>query len=293
MTAPILVIGATGQIGENVMRQAEGRVALALARDPSRVRASPATLVQRIETSHGLPNVPAAWPASAISTLPVWMLPDFVAPMAGHGVRRLVCFSTTSIFGKSGTRSPREHAVVQQVREAEAKLGELADRRDVGLTILRPTLIYGEGADKTIAAAARFIERFGVYPVHGCARGKRQPVHAADLATAALATLETGVAVGREYALGGGETLDYRTMIARVFEVLGKPSRIVRVPFLPQMLSVAGALSPGSELTGDVARRMNADLDFDDGTASRDFGYAPRAFLSGGRRDLFGAPRSG
>lgn len=62
------------------------------------------------------------------------------------------------------------------------------------------------------------------------------------------------------------------SMIARIFAVLGKTTRIVRVPLLPGLLGVAGTLIPGSELTGDVARRMNADLDFDDGAAARDFG---------------------
>ena len=58
---------------------------------------------------------------------------------------------------------------------------------------------------------------------------------------------------------------------------------------LPAMLGVAGALIPGSELTGDVARRMNIDLDFDDGSAARDFGYTPRPFLQAGSTDLFGS----
>ena len=138
------------------------------------------------------------------------------------------------------------------------------------------------------SAAARFIGRFGFYPVHGAAAGRRQPVHADDLAAAALAALDCDTAAGRSYALGGGETLAYRDMIGRIFDVLDRPRRIVRTPLLPVMLDVAGAVLPGSELTGDVARRMNMDLDFDDGSAARDFGYAPRGFLSGGRADLFG-----
>jgi hypothetical protein len=77
-------------------------------------------------------------------------------------------------------------------------------------------------------------------------------------------------------------------MISRIFGVLDKPVRIVRTPLLPAILDVAGRVVPGSELTGDVARRMNADLDFDDGTAAREFGYAPRPFLQGGRADLVG-----
>ncbi len=78
-------------------------------------------------------------------------------------------------------------------------------------------------------------------------------------------------------------------MIGRIFTVLGKSPRVVPVPMLPALLGLAGTLIPGSELTGDVARRMNLDLDFDDGTAARDFGYAPRPFLQAGLTDLFGS----
>jgi len=93
---------------------------------------------------------------------------------------------------------------------------------------------------------------------------------------------------GRVYALGGGETLAYREMISRIFAALGRPARTLCVPFLPQFLGIAGAVVPGSELSADVARRMNLDLAFDDGSAAADFGYAPRGFLAGGREDLFG-----
>ncbi|MGY9058071.1 MAG: hypothetical protein ACKVGZ_21200 [Alphaproteobacteria bacterium] len=123
--------------------------------------------------------------------------------------------------------------------------------------------------------------------------GKRQPVHPDDLAAAALTALDTPSTFGRNYALSGWETLRYRTMIAWIFTVLGIPERIVSVPLLPTLLSFVRALRSGSELTGDVARRMNADLDFDDDAAARDFGYAPRPFLSGGAVDLFGPKPQG
>ena len=119
--------------------------------------------------------------------------------------------------------------------------------------------------------------------------GKRQPVHADDLAAAALLALADETTIGRTYALGGADILTYRDMVERIFETLEKPSRILRVPMLPAILDVAGRVTPGSELTGDVARRMNLDLDFDDGTAAREFGYKPRPFLQGGKADLMGS----
>lgn len=286
MTGGLLVMGATGQIGQFLMCRAGARATLALARTPRDVRGAPA---QAFEAKGSLPSFDGEWPDAAISTLPIWLLAGHLEELAARGTRRLVCFSTTSIFGKADTRNAHERAVVEKVTAAERHIGDICAANGVELTILRPTLIYGAGVDKTVTAAARFIRRFGFYPLHGAALGKRQPVHADDLAAAALAALDSAAAAGSGYALGGGETLAYRDMITRIFEVLGRRDRLVRVPLLPVMLDVAGGVIPGSELTGDVARRMNLDLDFDDGAAGRDFGYAPRGFLDGGVADLFGA----
>lgn len=282
---PVAILGASGQIGGFLMRRLAGEAAVALARRPRSVAQVSGIPVVPLGADGGLPALdPAPW--ASISTLPIWALEDFVAPLAGQGVRRLVCFSTSSIEGKAGTRSAGERATVDRVRRGEMAVARACADHGVGLTVLRPTLIYGAGRDRTISAAARFIQRHGFYPVAGAARGLRQPVHADDLAAAALGALDSPATVGLTYFLGGGETLPYRDMIARIFTMLDRPVRIVRVPFLAPVLSVAGAILPGSELTGDVARRMNRDLAFDDGVAGRDFGYAPRAFLAGGRADL-------
>jgi nucleoside-diphosphate-sugar epimerase len=133
-------------------------------------------------------------------------------------------------------------------------------------------LIYGSGEDANVSAAARFIARFGFFPLAWNAQGLRQPVHADDLAAAALAALDRPQSIGKFYALPGGETLAYRAMIERIFEALGRRPRFVRIP--------------GLAAVSDLAKRMARDQAFDIGPAARDLGYAPRRFLSGGRGDL-------
>ena len=227
-------------------------------------------------------------PRQAVATISVWHLAPLVDQLAENSVQRLVCFSTTSVLGKADTSTVSERAIVERVNDAEQSLRDQSDANGMALTILRPTMIYGTRRDKTIASAARFMRRFRFYPIHGAGLGACQPVHADDLAAAALAALDNPHTVGRIYALGGAETLSYRDMIARIFQTLGRSLRMVDIPWLPQLLVTAGAVVPGSELSADVARRMNIDLAFDEGSAAADFGYAPRSFFAGGLRDLFG-----
>ncbi|MEP4379675.1 MAG: NAD-dependent epimerase/dehydratase family protein [Alphaproteobacteria bacterium] len=285
--AALLVVGATGQIGAHILTRLGDRPVLALAREPGRLPRLKSLQPAAFEAEQGFaPD--AELPRQAIATIPVWRLAPLADPLAEGGVQRLVCFSTTSVLGKADTSTAHEKAVVERVLDAEQKLQDRSRTHGMALTILRPTLIYGTGRDHTVAAAGRFIRRFGVYPVYGDAMGSRQPVHADDLAAAALSALDNRQTHGRIYALGGGETLSYRDMIARIFTVLERSPRMINIPALPQILALAGGVIPGSELSADVARRMNRDLAFDVGAAAADFGYAPRPFLAGGRGDLFG-----
>ncbi|MDX5363436.1 MAG: hypothetical protein LPJ91_04695 [Pseudazoarcus pumilus] len=126
---------------------------------------------------------------------------------------------------------------------------------------------------------ARFVRSFGSFPVLGAAVGWRQPVHADDVAAACVAALSAPVA-GRACNLSGREALSYRTMVERVFAALGRPPRVVSVPvgLLRVAVPPARFLPRYRHLTLEMPYRMNRDLVFDHADATRDLGFAPRAF---------------
>jgi nucleoside-diphosphate-sugar epimerase len=224
----------------------------------------------------GDPDLAARLPPAAqvFSLAPIWLLPRALPLLTARGARRIVAFSSTSRFTKARSPDPHERGVAERLAAGEAAL----TASGVSWTILRPTLIYAEGQDGNVSRLARLIARFGVLPLAGRGEGRRQPVHADDLAQAALAAMRSEAAVDRAYELPGGETLTYRDMAARVFEALGRPPRIVPVP--PTLwrlgLTLASPLLPGA--TAQMGARMATDLTFDGSAAARDFGWSPRAF---------------
>ena len=125
-------------------------------------------------------------------------------------MKRVVAFSSTSRFTKQGSSSPRERETARRLAEAEEAVERACRERRIRWTILRPTLVYGGGRDRNVSAIARFVRRFGFFPIAGEGRGKRQPVHAADLARAALAVLDNPATFDRAYDTPGGETLTLR-----------------------------------------------------------------------------------
>ncbi len=122
------------------------------------------------------------------------------------------------------------------------------------------------------------LRRFGFMPLIGGGPGLRQPVHAEDLATAAIAAGDRPAAINKFYALPGPDTVTYREMIGRIFDGMRIPRRMVHVP---PLLWRAGfvlvkPLFPGANVA--MGLRMMKDMTFDATPAKKDLGWNPRAF---------------
>jgi nucleoside-diphosphate-sugar epimerase len=278
----VLVTGASGQVGLNV-------VALALARGAQVVAVTHTTPLEfahpRLTTLRADLTAPASaiFPGAdiLIHTGPIWILPAALPAIIAAGAKRAVVFGSASVFGKRESENAAEQAVVDSLARGEEQVSRLAAEQGVDLTILRPTMTYGMGLDVNITRMARTIRRFQVVPIYRPAKGLRQPVHARDLAEAALTVWDKPATYGKSYNLGGGEQISYRTMVERLFVRLGKTPRLLPLPFLPQVLDLVHRLFPALHINGEIARRMNRDLVSDNAPAARDFGYQPRGFLAG------------
>lgn len=215
-----------------------------------------------------------------ISLVPLWVLPAAAPLLARHGARRIVAMSSTSRFSKFDSPDPAERETAQRLAQGEAWLAAWAAERDVQWVILRPTLIYGEGRDRNVSEIARFICRFGFFPLAGDASGLRQPVHAEDVARACIAALENPAEGGLAYELSGGETLSYRNMVCRIFATLGRRPRLPVVPLRVFTLALGciRLLPRYRDWRPAMIERMNRDLVFDHTAAARDLGFAPRTF---------------
>jgi nucleoside-diphosphate-sugar epimerase len=215
-----------------------------------------------------------------ICVAPIWVLPQYFDLLEACGARRVVALSSTSLFTKGDSSDAGEQAIAEGLAAGEGKLRVWAESRGVDWVILRPTLIYGHGRDRNIAEMARFMRRFGFFPLLGRAGGLRQPVYVEDVASACLAALDAPQAGNRAYNLSGGETLSYRDMAGRVFAALGCRPRLVTVPLwlIRLALAVMRRLPRYRQWSAAMAERMNRDLVFDHADAARDLGYAPRPF---------------
>jgi uncharacterized protein YbjT (DUF2867 family) len=276
----IALTGATGFTGRRVTSAllAHGHQLRALVRPPLAGRALPAEL-----------SVVAGDMADARAMAELLRGVDAFVQVAslgfGHaegvthavetaGVERSVFFSSTSLF----TRLP---AATRAVRlDAEERVRSLPGR----WTILRPTMIYGDAADRNLSRLFRFVARSPVVPLPGGGRALVQPVHVADLARAVVEVLECQATARNAYELPGGEAVPLRELVLRVARLLGR-RRLLLLPLpIAPMALAAGAwhrLGLAPRVSSEQVRRLAEDKAFSYEAARRDWGYSPRGLDAG------------
>lgn len=280
MQARILLLGATGAIGQSLLPRlaASGLALCAVSRQPQPGTGAGAVDWRRLDLAGPppaeLPPFDAILSAGPLDLAARWLAACPQAP------RRVVAFSSTSASSKAASSDVAERTLAARLRAAEAALIDWADARGVALTLLRPTLVYGMALDRNLSRLAALAARLGWIAIPRGAVGLRQPVHADDLAAAAALALSLPRTPETCYALPGGETLDYRSMVRRVLDALEPRPRLLELP-LPLLSALLGAAQAGGRLRG-VSRatllRTREDLVFDATAARRDLDWQPRKF---------------
>jgi len=275
----IVVSGASSSIGKYLlpMRSAQGYNVFAISRSRHENKA----LLQwvRKDISTPLDHLPKADICIHLAPLPLAV--NMMDALLVSGIRQFIAFDSTSIFTKSHSASQKDREFVQIQQNMEQWLKGACEQHDIVWTLFRPTMIYGAAKDKNITFIRSIIEKFGVFPIAGIAKGLRQPVHAEDLAAACIAVIENNKAANKAYNLSGGEMLTYREMVARVFTALDKNPRIVRIhPFIYKcaIIMVRKILPRYAFVQTSMVDRMSRDMVFDHSDASKDFAYDPRSF---------------
>jgi uncharacterized protein YbjT (DUF2867 family) len=274
--AKSLVIGATGVTGGYIVEHLVlgGQRPFAISRSPQ-IRADIDWFQADLEKPEALRLPPFA---TLYCTASAILLPAALPYLFNPSLRRVVVFSSTSVITKIDSEIVSERESLKKLAEAEREIAALCAQRNIGWTILRPTLIYDEGRDRNITPLSKIIRRFGFMPIVGGGLGLRQPVHAEDLAIGAISAASRPAAANKVYSLAGGETLTYCEMIGRIFDGLRLPRHTISIsPFWwKAAFIIAKPLFPGANAA--MGTRMMKDMAFDSAPAREDFDWNPRMF---------------
>ena len=275
------VLGATGAVGEFLLPvlAARGERVIALSRSAHDEVSSVS-----IEWLRGdlfgaiapLPAVDTIYSLGPLDAFSIWFAAQLAA--GASPPRTLIALSSMSAESKQASIEAAERALAERLRAAEARLFDATSRHGISCTILRPTLVYGSGRDRSLAPLARFARRWRVLPIPRDAHGLRQPVHAEDLARACIAVGEAAGSAGKTYALGGAERLRFDEMLARIAALPSHRALALRIPI--RWLALASRIARAPAAGAGALSRLQIDLVADHSAAMHDFGYAPRAFVA-------------
>ena len=269
--ATILLTGANGFVGSHVLpevlRAGHGVVALVRSRRAADRMLERLPHADRLRVRIALGDVtdPISLPAAfeALADGRVDAVVHLVAiPRDFNGGRELRRVNT------DGTRNVVEAAQAAGVRRvihqsamgvvddpqlhyasSKARGEEIVRRSGLDWTILKPSLLWGEGDGffSLIAMLARLSP--GVIPVPGDGLARFQPFFVGDLARIVVACLDRPDTIGRTFELGGPRYWTYREITAEVLAALGKQRVIVPMP-VPLISLVAGISERSAALPG-------------------------------------------
>ena len=206
---------------------------------------------------------------------------DVLRAAIENDVPRVVLVHTTGIYSKYKMAS-------WEYKQIEAEIDKILKKHDIDVTILRPTMIFGDICDHNIHKFIKMVDRFPFMPEIDRGSGRIQPVNARDLAKAYYKVCMTDHLPEVRYDLSGERSLTLHELFDLIGEGLEK--RVHHVS-CPMRLASLGArcvklLSFGKVDFVEKVLRMGEDRDYDHDAATRDFGYEPESFHVGLKREI-------
>lgn len=199
----------------------------------------------------------------------------FIVEAALRGrCRRLIAVHTTGRYSK------HKHAAFEYIRIDDSLLKY---RDKIKITILRPTMIYGDLCDHNMSKFIKMVDKFKVYPNIAYGTCLIQPVHAEDLGKAYYQVMTSAITEGKDYILSGEKPIQLIECLKIIQQELG--SHTIFVP-IPLSFAVAGAkclklITLGKIDIIEKVLRMGEDRSFDHQAATDDFDFKPRSFNEG------------
>lgn len=202
---------------------------------------------------------------------------QIVRAAASCGVRRLITVHTTGIYS-------RYKKAGEEYRRIDGDVERICRENGIALTILRPTMIYGNLYDNNLCVFIRMVANMPLMPIVNGGVCELQPVHYDDLADAYYLTLMNEASTaGKNFILSGGEAIPFRDMLTKIGGLLGKDVRFIDCPF-PLAYGLAWVLfylTFGRKDYREKVQRLCESRAYPHDEAMEAFGYRPSNLSEG------------
>jgi nucleoside-diphosphate-sugar epimerase len=197
------------------------------------------------------------------------------------GVSQFVYLSTAKVLGdetdisgltESAKPCPADPYSASKLA-AEQALHRFSDR--LGITILRPPLVYGPGVKANFLALLSAVSRGIPLPLKSV-RNRRSLIGVVNLAQAIVACLESPRSAGHTFHVTDGSPISTPQLVREIAAAFDKPARLFAFP--PSLLE-ACARAIGRE---ETMKRLTRSLELDDSAIRSEIGWQPTNDLATG-----------
>lgn len=208
---------------------------------------------------------------------------DVMKAIVKTQVKRAIFVHTTGIYSKYKSASEEYQKIELEIRRLMQKKGS-----SIGLTILRPTMIYGNVQDHNMIIFIKMVNNLRLFPVINHGRSLLQPVNGRDLGKAYYQILVKPEIMNGDYILSGEKPISMLEMFKLISHTLGKKTVFVSVPmhFGVIMARTLNLMTRGKLNYIERVQRMGEDRSFPHDEATRDFRYQPMTLAEGLRLEV-------
>lgn len=206
--------------------------------------------------------------------------PMIVQAAIKNNVKRAILVHTTGIYSKFKNAS-------QEYKEIEKKIIEASKENSckTDITILRPTMIYGDLCDHNMSKFIKMVDKLTIVPVIDKGNSLLQPINARDLGKAYYTVLKlpSKNAELKAYDLSGDKPIKMIDVLKLISRELNKKVIFVNIPmglgvFVAKIMK---ALTIEKIDVIEKVQRMGENRSYSHVYATSDFGYNPMSFEDG------------
>lgn len=195
--------------------------------------------------------------------------PKIVEIGSKHKVKWFILVHSTMIFSKNKSKF-----ILNRINIEKDLL-----KKNKNLTILRPTMIYGNKRDINISRLIKYLDKFKIFPIFGNGKNLLQPVYVNDLSKSYFNVIKNkNVTFNKCYNLAGKNSIEYLKILKIIESSLKKKIIFIRLPINIStiLVKILNILFFGKfPINSSQVRRQGEDKIFSFDEATKDFNFNP------------------
>lgn len=196
-------------------------------------------------------------------------------------VNRIILVHTTGIYSKHKQAS-------EEYKKIERNLEKYINDKNLSITILQPTMIYGDICDHNISKFIKIADKLPVIPEINRGKALIQPVNARDLGKAYYQCAIKNKLPSTHYVVSGKDVITIHELMENICSKLGKKAHFINISpkIAESMAKIIKFISFKKIDLVEKVQRLSEDRTYSNKKSRIDFNYNPESFNKGLEREI-------